>query len=205
VNDLGAVRLGDGDSSVEAVRRRQQVAVGSCHEVIADNAVDVVLETDTGVGVIRVGTTGPARGEAESDTACAVDDDVLFDQGVTAALPEVDAVLGQAGVAPEAFDAVAADHPALSLVDVDAPGVASALIRIDMGAADVGELDRTALDGAVVDVAVNDRVDLDRLLARVNDAQVMDEDSTDRIAGGTADVDRVVEGTHQGEIGDRHI
>ena len=201
MENLGAVRLLEADAGVETVLGGEQFRVRGGHEVVADDAVDVAHEIHPGVGVVRVGARGAGAPEAVADAAGAVDDHVLLDHRVTAALPEVDAVFGQTPVAPEAIDVVASHYPAPGLVHVDAAGVT---VVANLSAAEVGELDSAALDGPVVDVAHTGRVDLDRLLAGVDDAQVVDQDAGDRGAR-TVDLDRVVVGIAQGEVGDGHV
>lgn len=76
-------------------------------------------------------------------------------------------MLGQARVTPETRDVVASYDPAPGLVHVDAAGITAVA---NLGAAEVGEFDGAALDGPVVYEAHTGRIDLDRLLAGVDDA-----------------------------------
>ena len=92
-----------------------------------------LLQPETGIqiGGMNVGVHGDEEGrnrfmfwEGNSLFAGVVDEDVPHDLRVSAALPEVDAVFRQAGLAPEPGDVVVADDPAACLVGVDAARVA---------------------------------------------------------------------------------
>jgi len=113
----------------------------------------------------------------------------------------VDPVLRKAGRAPEALDPIAPHQPASGLVDVDAAGVAAVA---NVGAPFVGQLDEAALNGPGVGVTVIGGVDLDRLLPGVDDAQVVEHDPGDGMAGRAADVDRVVPRPGEGQVRDDH-
>ena len=94
----------------------------------------------------------------------------------------MNAVLGQAIVAPKALDEVVANLPAPGLVRVHAAGVAVA----DVGAPGVGQFDVGASHHAVVG-KVRARavgVDLDGLFGGVNDVDVVDEGARGVCAGG---------------------
>ena len=69
--------------------------------VVANEPVVVADVADAGVGVVVVGAVGriaAAVPEPETDAARAVDDGVLFHQGVPRSGPEVDGVLGERAV-----------------------------------------------------------------------------------------------------------
>jgi hypothetical protein len=111
-------------------------------------------------------------------------------------------MLRQAGVAPEALDLVVADRPALGGVGVHPSGVA---VVPNVGAARAGQLDTGAGHDPVVDeVGAIDGVDLDGLLARVHDVDVVDQGAVRRGARGRRHVDRVIVGLAQGDVGDGH-
>src|SRR5205085_2938870 len=98
-----AARLLEADAAVElggGVRREDEVV-----------AHDAAVVTDLGraaARVVAVRATVGALAEAEADAARAVADGVALDDRVAAAGPDVDAVLGEAGAAPEADDEVVA-------------------------------------------------------------------------------------------------
>ena len=147
-------RLLESDAGVESGRRGEKVRVRGGDEVVADHAVDVTEVADRGIRIVGVGAIAGERQEAETDAAGVVDQHVLLDDRGAAGVPEVDGVLGEPIVAPEARDPVAAHDPAPGRVRVDAAGVA---VVADEGSTGVGELDRAALDRAVVGPALADR------------------------------------------------
>ena len=84
---------------------------------------------------------------------------------------------------------------------VDAAGVA---VVADERSPGVGELDRAALDRAGVGPALPHRVDLDRLLPGVDDAEIVQHGAGDR-SGIAGDMNGMVVGLAQRQVGDDHV
>ena len=87
-------------------------------------------------------------------------------------------------------------------MDIDASGVAA----ISHAASTTGsQFNTAALDGAVVGVAIRVRVDLDGLLAGIDYDDSTDKHTPNWLAWSTADMDGVIVGPRQRQVGDRDI
>src|SRR5215213_3830430 len=94
-------RLLDADAGIEPVSARKQPLVGRNDEVVDDRAAVMSDVGRIGTWRVFVPSAVPGRTQPKADTACRVEDNVGFDQGVAATGPDMDGVLGQPPAAPE--------------------------------------------------------------------------------------------------------
>ena len=77
------------DAAVEAVLRREQVAVVGKDEIVADDAVIVIdiASVRTGARIVGIGTCSPTRGQTKANSTSIVVQDIALYRGITTASP----------------------------------------------------------------------------------------------------------------------
>ena len=192
------------DPAVESGSRSEQGAAVCRNKVIADDAsvmIDVAARART--GIIRVSPPGPAGHQPKPDAAGIIDQHVALDQRISTASPRVNGVLGKSLCAPKPFYKVVANIPAPGLVSIHAAGIT---VIPDLRPPRVGQLDMRAGDDPVIGVVTaGDRVDLDRLLPRVDDMYVIDVSVECVAAIGAHHMDGMVVRLTQCQVGNRHM
>ena len=203
-----AAGLPETDATVKAILGSKQRAVTRKGHVVADHAAIVIdIAADAGTRVVGVGTCRAAGRQAEPDAPRIVHQHVALDNRIPTAAPHVDAVFGKPAVAPEPLDPVVADRPIARLVRVDTPRVAAAIDGPHPRATRVGQLDVRAGDFAAVRIVDlgGMGVDLDRLLARIDNVHVVDA-CVQRVPTVRRDhVNGMRARPAQRQVGDRHV